>query len=893
MIQRYSSRRQNLKQQFLNKKLQNAVTYDRIAGYFRSSLIEAAGEALEAVQGNIRIVCNSDISIDDAKAFKTAIYAQKLSWTKNDAFFQNTKLKSRFEKLADLITSKKLTVKVLPDEAFGLIHGKAGVITYKNNKKTAFIGSVNESYTAWSLNYELLWEDDSEDAVKWVQEEFDALWNSKYAYNLSEFIINDIVRLSKRTIITVEHFKTAEIAAPAVIELPIYRKDFGFMPHQKYFIEKTYKAHLKRSARFVLADQVGLGKTVQLAASAMLMALLGDKPIIVLAPKTLVTQWQEELIKMLNLPSAIWTSKGWIDENGILHPSIGAEYIKKCPRRIGIISQGLITTQSEIVDYLKEIKYECVIVDEAHRARRRNINNLDQKPDYNNLMRFLIEISKNTKSLLLATATPIQIHPIEAWDLLNLLSIQNDHILGNAWSKWRKDVSKALEIVSGRLDVPEDESWEWIRNPFPESEENPNAKRLRRSVFEKDDNEAVIPGDYINKINTPMHKKWYNDLKKVFAKELNPFIRFIIRRTRKFLEENVNPETGEYYLTPIGINLYGEGDTDAINMPHYFKVAYENAEEFCKLLKDRIKGGGFFKTIVLRRLGSSINAGINTIEKLLAKTHEIVEEEDEDVREKDLTDFLSFTEKELEKLNICLEALKRNRDEDPKYLEIKKYLFEKNWFDDGCIIFSQYYDTASWFAEKISRENILKDEKIGLYVGGSLSGIYIDGKFESTDRDNIKKMVMDRNIKLMFGTDAASEGLNLQKMGSLINLDLPWNPTRLEQRKGRIARMGQGRDEVNILNLRYKDSIEDKVHKILAERLKDIYDIFGQIPDILEDVWINVIYGEIEQAKLLIDGIVPKHPFDEKYNKVESVEWENCYKVLNSKDVSDILKKPW
>lgn len=45
--------------------------------------------------------------------------------------------------------------------------------------------------------------------------------------------------------------------------------------------------------------------------------------------------------------------------------------------------------------------------------------------------------------------------------------------------------------------------------------------------------------------------------------------------------------------------------------------------------------------------------------------------------------------------------------------------------------------------------------------------------------------------------------------------------------------MGQGRDEVNILNLRYKDSIEDKVHKILAERLKDIYDIFGQIPDIL------------------------------------------------------------
>lgn len=61
----------------------------------------------------------------------------------------------------------------------------------------------------------------------------------------------------------------------------------------------------------------------------------------------------------------------------------------------------------------------------------------------------------------------------------------------------------------------------------------------------------------------------------------------------------------------------------------------------------------------------------------------------------------------------------------------------------------------------------------------------------------------------MLGTDAASEGLNLQKLGTLINIDLPWNPTRLEQRKGRIQRIGQARSEVWIANLRYREGPGD------------------------------------------------------------------------------------
>ena len=80
---------------------------------------------------------------------------------------------------------------------------------------------------------------------------------------------------------------------------------------------------------------------------------------------------------------------------------------------------------------------------------------------------------------------------------------------------------------------------------------------------------------------------------------------------------------------------------------------------------------------------------------------------------------------------------------------------------------------------------------------------------------------------MLLGTDAASEGLNLQRLGTLINIDLPWNPTRLEQRKA-IQRIGQARNQVWIANLRYRDSVEDKVHRVLAERLQAIHELFGK-----------------------------------------------------------------
>lgn len=94
------------------------------------------------------------------------------------------------------------------------------------------------------------------------------------------------------------------------METPVYRREYGLWAHQKYFTKLAYDAHRTPfGARYVLADMVGLGKTIQLAMAAMLMALWGNKPVLIIAPKPLLWQWQDEMKKLLGMPSAVWDGK--------------------------------------------------------------------------------------------------------------------------------------------------------------------------------------------------------------------------------------------------------------------------------------------------------------------------------------------------------------------------------------------------------------------------------------------------------------------------------------------------------------------------------------------------------------------------------------------------------
>ena len=919
-IVRYSSLRQNLGKSYLAERLGSASTYDRIAGYFSSSLLEVAGEAIEAMAGPIRLVCNSDLDPSDVATATAAQAAIRQEWcaSEPEALIDRSGKPSRdrMTRLHDLLASGKLQVKVLPDKHFGLVHGKAGVITGKDGVKVCFMGSVNESKSAWQLNYELMWQDDDTEAVAWVQKEFDTLWNSPFAQPLGEFVVTDLERLSKRIVVGQLPEWKPEVpldkppvdpqAASVFIESPVYRKQTGLWAHQKYFVELAFRAHLHSpgGARFVLADQVGLGKTAQLAMAAALMALVDNKPVLVLAPKTLVAQWQGDLLDLLDLPSAIWNGRQWIDERGVEYPPTGAAGIRKCPRLIGIVSTGLVTAKTEAGDHLEAMEFSCVILDEAHRARRRNLapGCEREKAEPNHLLAFLQKMSRRCRSMLLATATPVQIHPIEVWDLLEALNRHDAHaVLGpDLTSQWRRSPADALALQARSLPKPlEDiaDIWHWLAQPFPGADDDPAFARLRRSL-NIPASEVNLPGDAWGNLG-PADQRRVRDLGPQLPNH-SPFVRFVVRRSREYLEQQLDPATGEPYLKPIKVELHGEDDGDALVLPPYLEGAYALAEKFCKLIGKRQKGAGFLKTLMLRRMGSTIHAGRRTAEKMLASWQDIDDEEDDDTDDNGVAangaaqpapSAPTLLPAEREVLEALLRELETNQALDPKLAIVKRYLLIARWLERGCIIFSQYFDSAEWLARQLSAE--LPDLPIGLYAGGNKSGLLLAGKFSPKPRDDLKTMVRKGQLRLLIGTDAASEGLNLQKLGTLINLDLPWNPTRLEQRKGRIQRIGQIQDTVHILNLRYRGSVEDRVHVMLSLRLREIHSMFGQLPDVLEDVWVDLALGDVEQAQKRINSVPAKHPFELKYREPRAIDWESCERVL-ARDVKlEALRHGW
>ena len=259
----------------------------------------------------------------------------------------------------------------------------------------------------------------------------------------------------------------------------------------------------------------------------------------------------------------------------------------------------------------------------------------------------------------------------------------------------------------------------------------------------------------------------------------------------------------------------------------------------------------------------------------------------------------TLTTLEIGYLERIQHELSRPEAVDPKLAAVKEFLESqysdgKTWGEWGCIIFSQYFDTVDWVAKKLAEA--YPEQTVAVYAGASKSGLYREGQFVSVLREEIKGLVKSREVTLVVATDAACEGLNLQTLGTLINVDLPWNPSRLEQRLGRIKRFGQARKEVDMLNLVYQDTRDEKVYQKLSERMKDRYDLFGSIPDCIDDEWIDDIEAFEKKAKThlhLRDRSASIFEKASKENLFEVEGWEDCSKVLSRLDIEAVMERGW
>jgi SNF2 family DNA or RNA helicase len=913
MLRRYSSRRASLYKDFLQKRLAGAKRYDRIAGYFQSSLLELASDDMSAIP-RVRIVCNTEVNPDDLRTVRMATGSRRkelenelLRVVWNSAQFPHLvdvhgePAQRRFQVLHEMLSNsgtngRHFELRVVSDSEFGFVHGKGGIIEGPTGT-TSFIGSANDSANAWTKNYELVWEDDDPESVAWLQEEFDALWAKGFC--LSEFIVKQLGRLGQRTVI--EHvgaWQQSPKPEPVLAEVPTVTELFGFWDHQKYFINLGFSEHLKyknepdRGARFLLGDGVGLGKTLQLGAIAKLIGTLDSLPILIMVPKTLTTQWQEELWLKLAVPSARWESGGWMTERDEFHPARPSN-AANCPRKVGIVSTSVVTSaplserNATLVSQLLAKRFSCVVWDEAHRIRRANLsaNSVFDPPEKKLLYKFAEQIAGRTKTMLLATATPVQLHPMELWDLLNVLSVNNPQVLGSPNSLWRKvDKPEIFDIVAGRRVIDQlYEKWQYWRNPLPAPLDTKTDvfDWIRTDLDLRPTDDQATPAD-LDRIDDARRF----DLDFLDLREVNPFTQRVIKRSRDRLEE-------EGKLVKIELIPFGDGQP--ILASHSMQQAFELAELFAQTLHQRAKAAGFIKTLLQRRVGSSLEAGLKTTRKMLAGRD--LDEDSEG--EEEAESIYPLTEPEKDILRRLEDHLARHlaRDSDPKFDRVRQVLIEEfegqSWLERGVLIFSQYYDSAYALAEYLVAHI---DESIGLYANSSSSKLFEAGKIHSIKRDLLKEKVTKGRLKVLIGTDAASTGLNLQRLGCLINLDLPWNPTLLEQRKGRVQR-GTVAKRIPFYNMRYDKGAEQKLFETLSGRIQEITAIFGTIPDFIVDRWVDDMLENKqwdEQTLLTVISDQRQNPFAIK-ETTESLDadWDSTTSVLNSEDAYRELLGQW
>ena len=908
-LARFSSRQGRLSHVYLADRLKGARSYDRIAGYFRSSIFEIVGEEIAGIE-TVRIVANSDLDFADIQAAQRVRDAKLFQrFVEDEAVLDAALHRDRYARLHELMISGRVEIKVVPRSVAPFVHGKAGVIRRQDGSAVSFMGSINETRAAWAHNYELVWEDSSPEGVDWVQAEFDELW--KVGIPLPEVIIKEVGRLASRHEVSVEALAPDKLPGAALVESPLYRDGESLQPWQRAFVG-IFLQHRDEygRVRLLLADEVGVGKTLSLAASALLSALIDKEPILILVPSTLTEQWQIELKDRLGMPSARWhsTKKCWVDPDGRLIKGQGAADVGRCPYAIGIVSTGLIfhgmqksgtPKEGGEAEHLMSGRYGMVILDEAHKARGSSpIGKTDREA--NNLLAFMLRIAERTKHLLLSTATPVQTSVDDLWDLLGILNRGADFVTGNAFSKWWRSET-ALPVLTGEQQITHiREGWDYLVNPMPPVGNDDLIADLREEFGMKADDWVLmrLPADITNpalemKVELAL-TGLENGLGYFQRGAHNPLLRHIVLRKRRDLEDMG-------LIPKLPVDIHPNRDVPlpehifkglSVSTSAQFEDAYAAADRFTAAYRRRTRAAGFMKTLLLQRICSSHAAGIATAEGLLGK-RELDEEALEDLEGEEF----EAVEDERSALQDLIDAL--TGAEDPKLRAVRYFLDEhpsgaRTWREMGVIIFSQYYDTAAWIADNLA--SAYPEQAIAIYAGAGKSKILKGGEATTVLRPTIKKLVADRQISLVVATDAACEGLNLQTLGTLINVDLPWNPSKLEQRIGRIKRFGQTRDRVDMANLTYAGTVDEKVYNVLSERLRTTHDLLGTMPETIEADWIEDIENLEDHLRSYTNRRERADPFKAKYANalVENDErWEEASQVIARNDLDDVLSRGW
>jgi len=560
------------------------------------------------------------------------------------------------------------------------------------------------------------------------------------------------------------------------------------LPHQ---LEAIYDYLLKLArVRFLLADDAGAGKTIMagLLIRELKLRSLAERVLIV-APANLAFQWQRELKEKFE-------EKFLVLKGGDIRDQFG---VNQWLEQRQIITSLDLAKRGDILPGLRQVHWDLVIVDEAHRMSAADESHKSLRYKLGELLR------DTTDHLLLLTATPHKGDPLNFSLFLQLLDA--DAFAGVRSIRQAMDRRRApfylRRTKEAMVYFPERQAdGTWVAQRI-------FTKRILRTV------DFHIDGPEFD-----LYKSVTRFVKRQSARAAadgeDPRARavgFLMALYQRRLASSVHS---------VRCSLDNRATRLEVGLKHAQEVARtappdlpdpEELEEMDDADRQRLEE--ILEAISLSQNAEDVRAEIKELQQLACQAQAVQD--------------------------ACVEA---------KLTRLKDLMHEQGFFDhpdERLLLFTEFKDTLDYLVERLKAWGF----RVGFIHGGMKPG----SRDEPGSRLYAEQQFREGGIQVLVATEAAGEGINLQCCHILFNYDIPWNPNRLEQRMGRIHRYGQ-RKNCLIFNFAATNTIEGRILQRLLEKLQEIRNaldddaVFNVVGEVLPAAHIERVLRDYYSGKL-------------------------------------------
>ncbi|HOO72824.1 MAG TPA: SNF2-related protein [Spirochaetota bacterium] len=667
----------------------------------------------------------------------------------------------------------------------------------------------------------------------------------KYGPGDMEYIPADILELIEAEEDTSELLRKGKYAAP--IELRrnlIYEKIKGELTNIFYSMESSNTEFLPHQFKPVLqfiesphgslliADEVGLGKTIEAVYIwKELQVREQARRLLIVCPAMLREKWRRDLINLFDIEAEILSAEQIQDKvNKYIHNNINRNFVYiasieglRPPKEYSDEKKKSYPARfARLLDEYTDMDnplFDLVIIDEAHYLRNPETSN-------NRLARVLRDASR---SFILLTATPVQIN---SENLYNILKLVNPEQFDNLYvfSRMLQSNRPVVNAIRHLWRIPAD--IDGVIKYLAEALEN---------EYFKNDMVMLQVMKSLKRDRNLDHEKRVEYRRLI---ESRPLINQYMTRSRK---------------RDVLLNrVKRSAQTINVSYSQYEKDVYEMISRFIRT-QSLIQGtvGSFSLILRQRQMASCMFAAIKSwqnndpFDELLWEDFGILQGDESFTGQFD-SSFLKTIDR------------KKLRLADSKYHELIKLV--KNKLDENrktkIVLFAFFKDTLYYLQDRLEKDGI----RTCLIVGGR------------DDKNDVIDAFRDENgPNILISSEVGSEGIDLQFSSTLVNYDLPWNPMKVEQRIGRLDRIGQKAERISIINFAVDDTIEDRVIMKLYNRINLFEETIGDLEEILGDL----------TDQLREDLLNPKLTEQEREERTE----QNTLSIVNKREIQNKLEE--